>query len=245
MRAAMRAVLDGKQVAVLAPTTILAFQHWKTFRKRFAPFPVTVEMVSRFRTAKEMKQVLAGTAVGQGGHPHRHPPHPLQGRRLPRPRPARHRRGAAFRRGGQGEAEAPAHERRLPDPVRHPHPAHAADGAGRDPRHVGHRDPAQGPAGHPDRDRQVLDRRRSPPRSARSWGARARSTSCTTAWSRSTRWPTWCRSWCRRRGWRSPTARCRRRSWSARCSPSWRAAPTCWWRPRSSRTASTSRAPTR
>jgi transcription-repair coupling factor (superfamily II helicase) len=64
MRAAMRAVLDGKQVAVLAPTTILAFQHWKTFRKRFAPFPVTVEMVSRFRTAKEIKQVLAGAASG-------------------------------------------------------------------------------------------------------------------------------------------------------------------------------------
>jgi transcription-repair coupling factor (superfamily II helicase) len=65
MRAAMRAVLDGKQVAVLAPTTILAFQHWKTFRKRFAPFPVTVEMVSRFRTAKEIKQVLAGAAAGK------------------------------------------------------------------------------------------------------------------------------------------------------------------------------------
>ena len=54
MRAAMRAVLDGKQVAVLAPTTVLAFQHWKTFRKRFAPFPVTVEMISRFRTPKEI-----------------------------------------------------------------------------------------------------------------------------------------------------------------------------------------------
>ena len=52
MRAAMRAVLDGKQVAVLAPTTVLAFQHWKTFRKRFAPFPVTVEMISRFRAAR-------------------------------------------------------------------------------------------------------------------------------------------------------------------------------------------------
>ena len=56
MRAAMRAVLDGKQVAVLAPTTVLAFQHWKTFRKRFAPFPVTVEMVSRFRTAREIEE---------------------------------------------------------------------------------------------------------------------------------------------------------------------------------------------
>ena len=65
MRAAMRAVLDGKQVAVLAPTTILAFQHWKTFRKRFAPFPVTVEMVSRFRSPKEIKQVLKDTGDGK------------------------------------------------------------------------------------------------------------------------------------------------------------------------------------
>jgi transcription-repair coupling factor (superfamily II helicase) len=65
MRAAMRAVLDGKQVAVLSPTTILAFQHWKTFRKRFAPFPVTVDMVSRFRSAKEIKATLAGLASGK------------------------------------------------------------------------------------------------------------------------------------------------------------------------------------
>ena len=64
-RAAMRAVLDGKQVAVLAPTTVLAFQHWKTFRKRFAPFPVTVEMVSRFRAAREIKKVVADTAAGK------------------------------------------------------------------------------------------------------------------------------------------------------------------------------------
>ena len=64
MRAAMRAVLDGKQVAILAPTTVLAFQHWKTFRKRFAPFPVTVEMISRFRTAREIKAVLARAAAG-------------------------------------------------------------------------------------------------------------------------------------------------------------------------------------
>jgi transcription-repair coupling factor (superfamily II helicase) len=64
MRAAMRAVLDGKQVAVLAPTTVLAFQHWKTFRKRFAPFPVTIEMVSRFRSPREIKAVLARAAAG-------------------------------------------------------------------------------------------------------------------------------------------------------------------------------------
>jgi transcription-repair coupling factor (superfamily II helicase) len=65
MRAVMRAALDGKQVAVLSPTTVLAFQHWKTFRKRFAPFPVKVEMISRFRTPKEIKAVLAALAAGQ------------------------------------------------------------------------------------------------------------------------------------------------------------------------------------
>ena len=186
MRAAMRAVLDGKQVAVLTPTTVLAFQHWKTFRKRFAPFPVTVEMVSRFRTPKEIKAVLAARRRGQGRHPDRHPPPPLQGRGLPRPGPAGHRRGAALRRGRQGAAEAAPQDRRLPHPLRHADPAHAADGPGRYPRHVGDRDAAEGPPGDPDLDRQVLHRHRSPPRSARSWPATARSTSSTTAWSRST-----------------------------------------------------------
>jgi len=65
MRAAMRAVLDSKQVAILAPTTILALQHWKTFRSRFAAFPVRVELASRFRHAKEMRATLA--ALAQGG----------------------------------------------------------------------------------------------------------------------------------------------------------------------------------
>jgi transcription-repair coupling factor (superfamily II helicase) len=64
MRAAMRAVLDGKQVALLAPTTVLAFQHWKTFRKRFAPFPVKVEMLSRFRTPRETKAILKSLPAG-------------------------------------------------------------------------------------------------------------------------------------------------------------------------------------
>jgi transcription-repair coupling factor (superfamily II helicase) len=65
MRAAMRAVLDAKQVVVLAPTTVLAFQHWKTFRKRFAPFPVMVEMVSRFRKPRQIAAVLEATAAGK------------------------------------------------------------------------------------------------------------------------------------------------------------------------------------
>jgi transcription-repair coupling factor (superfamily II helicase) len=53
MRAAFKVVMDGKQVAFLAPTTVLAFQHLKTLRDRFAGFPVTIEMVSRFRTKPE------------------------------------------------------------------------------------------------------------------------------------------------------------------------------------------------
>jgi transcription-repair coupling factor (superfamily II helicase) len=50
LRAAFKAVMDGKQVAVLAPTTVLAFQHLRTLTERFAGFPVRVDMVSRFRT---------------------------------------------------------------------------------------------------------------------------------------------------------------------------------------------------
>jgi transcription-repair coupling factor (superfamily II helicase) len=65
MRAAFKAVMDGKQVAFLAPTTVLAFQHHKTLRERFAGFPVNIEMVSRFRSKAEQKQVLADLAAGK------------------------------------------------------------------------------------------------------------------------------------------------------------------------------------
>ena len=65
MRAAFKALGDGKQVAVLAPTTVLAFQHFETFKRRFAAFPVRIEMFSRFRTAKELKQSLADLADGK------------------------------------------------------------------------------------------------------------------------------------------------------------------------------------
>jgi transcription-repair coupling factor (superfamily II helicase) len=64
MRAAFLAVEGAKQVAVLAPTTILAQQHLQTFRRRFRHHPVRIEMVSRFLTAKEIQQVLADTAKG-------------------------------------------------------------------------------------------------------------------------------------------------------------------------------------
>lgn len=65
MRAAFKAMGDGKQVAVLAPTTVLCFQHFQTFKKRFQPFPVRIEMLSRFRSAKEIKAALADIAEGK------------------------------------------------------------------------------------------------------------------------------------------------------------------------------------
>ena len=65
MRAAFKSVMDGKQVAFLAPTTILAFQHQKTLRERFAGFPVRIDMVSRFRSKGEIKQTLADLAAGK------------------------------------------------------------------------------------------------------------------------------------------------------------------------------------
>jgi transcription-repair coupling factor (superfamily II helicase) len=65
MRAAFKAVQDGKQVAVLTPTTILAFQHYETFKKRFSQFPINVEMISRFRTQKEQKLILERVEAGK------------------------------------------------------------------------------------------------------------------------------------------------------------------------------------
>jgi transcription-repair coupling factor (superfamily II helicase) len=65
MRAAFKALGDGKQVAVLAPTTVLVFQHFETFKRRFQPFPVRVEMFSRFRSPKELQAGLADLAEGK------------------------------------------------------------------------------------------------------------------------------------------------------------------------------------
>ncbi len=65
MRAAFKAVMDQRQVMVLAPTTVLAFQHWNTFRQRFAPFPVRIDLLSRYRSAREQRQTLSAIASGQ------------------------------------------------------------------------------------------------------------------------------------------------------------------------------------
>jgi transcription-repair coupling factor (superfamily II helicase) len=65
MRAAFKAIADAKQVAILTPTTVLAFQHFETFKKRFAAFPTRIEMLSRFRTAAEQKVILADLEAGK------------------------------------------------------------------------------------------------------------------------------------------------------------------------------------
>ena len=65
MRAAFKSVADNRQVAVLAPTTVLAFQHFETFKRRFSAFPVKIEMISRFRTAKQQKEIVEKVNNGQ------------------------------------------------------------------------------------------------------------------------------------------------------------------------------------
>ena len=64
MRAAFKAVMSGKQVAILSPTTILCQQHYNSFRDRMLDFPVTIEMISRFRTKGEQKKIVEGIASG-------------------------------------------------------------------------------------------------------------------------------------------------------------------------------------
>jgi transcription-repair coupling factor (superfamily II helicase) len=65
LRAAFKAVLDQRQVAVLAPTTVLALQHYNTFSERLRAYPIRVELLSRFRSEKEQKQVLEEVALGK------------------------------------------------------------------------------------------------------------------------------------------------------------------------------------
>ena len=65
MRAAFKAVQDGKQVAVLTPTTVLCFQHFETFKRRFSQFPINIEMLSRFRTTKEQKAIVEKLEAGK------------------------------------------------------------------------------------------------------------------------------------------------------------------------------------
>lgn len=65
LRAAFKVVMDGKQVIILVPTTILAYQHFQTFKERMAEFPLHIEMLSRFRTAKDQKKIIEKLTTGE------------------------------------------------------------------------------------------------------------------------------------------------------------------------------------
>ncbi len=65
LRAAFKCVMDGKQVAILVPTTVLAQQHFETFRQRLAPYPISVEMLSRFRSPKEQDEIILKLLLGE------------------------------------------------------------------------------------------------------------------------------------------------------------------------------------
>ena len=65
IRAAFKAIMDGYQAAIMVPTTVLAQQHFDTFRERFSPYPVSVEMLSRFRNPRQQKQIVSELASGK------------------------------------------------------------------------------------------------------------------------------------------------------------------------------------
>ena len=117
VRAAFKAVQDGKQVAVLVPTTLLVQQHLSTFAERYASFPVKVAALSRFSSDADAKAAVEGVALRNRRRGHRHAPAAHLGSALQGPRPRRHRRGAALRRRAQGAPQGAAHERRRPGHV--------------------------------------------------------------------------------------------------------------------------------
>ena len=131
LRSAFIAAMNGKQVAVVVPTTLLSRQHFATFQARFKGLPLNIAQASRMVPKKELDQVKEGIASGDidivvGTHA-------LLSEldQVPRSRAADHRRGAAFRRQAQGAAEGTAHQRACADAHRHADPAHLAAGADR------------------------------------------------------------------------------------------------------------------
>ena len=131
LRAAFKAVLDQRQVAVLVPTTVLALQHFNTFSERLSPYPVRVELLSRFRSEKEQKEVLRRPGRGQvdiviGTHRLLQKDVAFKNLGL-----LDHRRGAALRRGAQGAAQAAARRGGRADADGDADPAHALHGARR------------------------------------------------------------------------------------------------------------------
>ena len=156
MRAAFKAVMDGKQVAFLAPTTVLAFQHQKTLTRSLRRLPGAHRDDQPLPHARpSRRQIIEDARRRQGRDRRRHPPAAVEGRAVPRPRPAGRGRGTALRRRAQGAHQADAQARRRADDDGDADPAHAEHVARRHPRHVDHRDAAEGSPGDPDQRPQV------------------------------------------------------------------------------------------
>ena len=136
LRAAFKAVQDGKQVAVLVPTTVLAQQHLHTFQRRLAAFPLEVAMLSRFVARKRQEEIVDRVAEGAVDiliGTHRILSKDIA---LRRSRPPRRRRGAAIRRGPQGANQGDASRGRRADPECDADPAHPPPQPRRHPRPV-------------------------------------------------------------------------------------------------------------
>ena len=151
--------VNGKQTLMLVPTTILAQQHWNTFRERYREFPIRVEMISRLRPPARAEAGARRLRRGEGGRPHRHAPAPLARRHPEEPRPRHPRRGAALRRCPEGAAPLAAAGGRRARALGDADPAHAAYVAVGTARHLRDRNPARGAAR----------------RSGRAWGSTTRS----------------------------------------------------------------------
>ena len=163
--------MDGKQVAVLAPTTVLAFQHLEDAARALRRIPRAHRHGQPVPHESRAEGHARGCGGRQGRSARRHASAAVERRRVPRPRPAGRGRRATLRRHAQGEDQAAAQARGRPDADGDADSTHAEHVAGRHPRHVHHRDAAEGSAVHPDPRREV--RRRGHP-ARRASRARAR-----------------------------------------------------------------------
>ncbi len=237
IRAAFKAIDNGRQVAVLVPTTVLAEQHYRTFSERLAEYPFVVEGISRFRSGAEQRRILDRLASGAvdiiiGTHRLVSADVQLQG-----PRPGRHRRGAALRRRAQGTAQTTAADGGRADHDRDAHPAHAAPVAAGHPRHQQPGNAAARPPGHRDAHRPLrpaADPPRHPPRTQPRRPGLFRPQPRPRHGGDA---PTNCSVLSQKRALSSATARWRSTNWSRRWSASSAATPTSCSAPPSSRAA--------
>ena len=214
LRAAYLVAMQGRQVAFLVPTTVLAEQHYQTFVERLVDQPLEVASLSRFKTPTQQREVLAGIKGGAvdiviGTH------------RLLQKDVEFNDLGLMVvdeeQRFGVKDKERLKKMRRLVDVLtltRHPHSPHPADEPVRPAGPERHQHPSGRPPGHQD-----LPGRLHPQGGGRGggggrWPGEGRCSSCTTGCRTSPRWRPWCSAWCPPPGWGWPTANCPKRSWS-------------------------------